>query len=63
MWCGEGYVRTEDPQHADLFTKTLDIQKFRKHAKRDLNLVRYHSNAAVQCERCELFYCRKGQFL
>ena len=32
------YVRTED-QHADLFTKPLDIQKFHKHAKTVLNVV------------------------
>ena len=32
------YIRTED-QHADLFTKPLDIQKFRKHAKTVLNVV------------------------
>ena len=32
------YVRTED-QHADLFTKPLDIQKFHKHAKTLLNVV------------------------
>ena len=29
------YVRTEDQQHANLFTKLLDIQTFRKHAKTD----------------------------
>ena len=32
------YVRTED-QHADLFTKLLDMQKFHKHAKAVLNVV------------------------
>ena len=32
------YVRTED-QHADLFTKPLDIQKFYKHANTALNVV------------------------
>ena len=31
-------VRTED-QHADFFTKLLDIQKFQKHAKTVLNVV------------------------
>ena len=31
-------VRTED-QHADLFTKPLDMQKFYKHAKTVLNIV------------------------
>ena len=31
-------VRTED-QHADLFTKPLEIQKFNKHAKTVLNVV------------------------
>ena len=30
------YVRTED-QHAGLFTKSLDIHKFHKHAKTVLN--------------------------
>ena len=32
------YVRTAD-QHADLFTKPLDMQKFYKHAKAVLNVV------------------------
>ncbi|CAN0329009.1 unnamed protein product, partial [Ascophyllum nodosum] len=32
------YVRTED-QHADLFTKPLDIEKFYKHAKTVLTVV------------------------
>ena len=32
------YVRSDD-QHADLLTKTLDMQKFYKHAKFILNLV------------------------
>ena len=32
------HVRTED-QHADLFTKPLDIQKFHKHVKTVLNVV------------------------
>ena len=32
------YVRT-DNQHADLFTKPLDIQKFHKHAKTVLNVL------------------------
>ena len=32
------YVRTED-QHADLFTKPLDIEKFHKLAKAVLNVV------------------------
>ena len=32
------YVRSED-QHADLFTKSLDMQKFYKHAKFILNVV------------------------
>ena len=41
--CDEGmvrvvYARTED-QHADLFTKPLDIQKFYKRAKTALNVV------------------------
>ena len=34
------YVRTED-QHADLFTKPLDIQKSQKHAKTVLNVMWY----------------------
>ena len=29
------YVRTEDQQHVNLFTKPLEIQTFRKHAKTD----------------------------
>ena len=37
------YVRTED-QHADLSTKPLDIQKFHKHAKTVLDVVRGDSN-------------------
>ena len=32
------YVRTGD-QHADLFTKPLDIQKFHKHAKTVFKIV------------------------
>ena len=32
---GVVYVRTEDQQHANLFTKPLDIQTFRKHANAD----------------------------
>ena len=53
------YVRTED-QLADLFTESLDIQKFHKHAKTDLNIV--ESNVGIYCDRCESF-CRKDQFL
>ena len=32
------YVRSEE-QHADLLTKSLDMQKFNKHAKFILNVV------------------------
>ena len=35
---GVVYVTTED-QHADLFTKPLDMQKFYRHAKAILNIV------------------------
>ena len=40
------YVRTED-QHADLFTKSLDIHEFYKHTKTVLNVVFYDSNVGV----------------
>ena len=33
------YVRTDQQQHAELFTKPLDVKIFRKHAKTDLNIV------------------------
>ena len=54
-------IRTED-QHAYLFTKPLDTQKFHKRAKTDLNVVRYESNIGVYCEYCEL-YRSKDRFL
>ena len=46
------YARTED-QHADLFTKSLDMQKFYKHGKTVLNVVGYDFNVGVYCERCK----------
>ena len=47
------YIKTED-QHADLFTKPLDIQMFYNHATTVLNVVLGDSNVGVYCERCKL---------
>ena len=57
---GVVYVRTED-QHADSFTKPLDIQKFYKQAKTVLNVVCCDLNVGVNCERFKSSY-GKNQF-
>ena len=42
------------------YSKTLDTQKFHKHAKTVHNIVWYDSNAGVYCEHCELSYDKRS---
>ena len=48
------YVRTED-QHADVFIKSLDVQKFYKNTKTVLHVVRCGPNVGEYCEHSVCF--------